>query len=517
MTLRGRSSNRASKECIRQDFELTDRSYNRTEREDDSEEEVYPDTNASLLRRHRLDHGDGGTTKAGGESRLWDRLTALMSRTPLIGAKLSARDSTKYGALSGQASEPNRSVLRAEELADHGDGARIEHQRADASAAVRPGPGLSSFGSLQQRDKSVSRSRERGRRGNVRSSNPMLVTGPARRNEQGGYYGRSVSPSTNDTSEDEDQAIDQDALDPSDNSPYPQVRASVAATDDTSLSINTPRMWILSLLCALVGSATNLFFSLRYPSVAITPVIALVVVHPLGRLWDRLLKRRDDPNETFENGVLVSQVKSLNTFRALSKSTRLRLWLAQGNWNGKEHACVYVSSNVSFGFAFATDVIVEQSKFYHQDLSIIYQLLLTISTQILGYAFAGLTRRYLVRPPSMIWPGTLMSTAMFTTMHSSENKSANGWVISRWNFFVLVWSGAFAWYFLPGLLMPALSYFSVITWFAPKNVVVANLVSSSIDFSSAFSDSRSSVLLLGWGFSLSPSTGLRSPISGHRY
>lgn len=34
----------------------------------------------------------------------------------------------------------------------------------------------------------------------------------------------------------------------------------------------------------------------------------------------------------------------------------MRLWLAQGRWNEKEHACVYVSSNVSFGFAFATDV-----------------------------------------------------------------------------------------------------------------------------------------------------------------
>ena len=119
---------------------------------------------------------------------------------------------------------------------------------------------------------------------------------------------------------------------------------------------------------------------------------------------------------------------------------------------------------------------MEQTKFYHQETSILYQILLTISTQILGYAFAGLTRRYLVRPPSMIWPGTLMSTAMFTTMHKSENKVANGWEVSRWNFFLYVWLGALAWYFLPGLLMPALSYFSVITWFAPKNVVVANLV-----------------------------------------
>ena len=148
---------------------------------------------------------------------------------------------------------------------------------------------------------------------------------------------------------------------------------------------------------------------------------------------------------------------------------------------------MYVYSDLLPYYLMILKVIVEQSKFYHQDPSILYQLLLTISTQILGYSFAGLTRRYLVRPPSMIWPGTLMSTAMFTTMHTSENTSANGWKISRWNFFLCVWSGAFAWYFLPGLLMPALSYFSVVTWFAPRNVVVANLVSCSLNWKMALS------------------------------
>ena len=140
---------------------------------------------------------------------------------------------------------------------------------------------------------------------------------------------------------------------------------------------------------------------------------------------------------------------------------------------------MYISSNVSFGFAFATDVIVEQTKFYKQEVSITYQLLLTLSTQILGYAFAGLTRRFLVRPGGMIWPSTLMSTAMFTTLHKEENTVANGWQISRWRFFLYTWIGAFIFYFLPGLLMPALSYFSVITWFAPENVVLGNLVSIS--------------------------------------
>ena len=116
-------------------------------------------------------------------------------------------------------------------------------------------------------------------------------------------------------------------------------------------------MWILSLLFALAGSATNLFFSLRYPSVAITPVIALVLVHPLGRAWDTIFKQDDDPAEVFEHGFRVQRLPQATSDEIrLSSAKRLRLFLAQGRWNEKEHCLVYISSNVSFGFAFATDV-----------------------------------------------------------------------------------------------------------------------------------------------------------------
>ena len=289
-----------------------------------------------------------------------------------------------------------------------------------------------------------------------------------------------------DTTSDNDTTSDDE--DPPDNSPYPQVRASVSAVDNTTLSINTPRMWILSMLFAIFGSGANLFFSLRYPSVAISPVIALLLVHPLGLIWDQLFKRQDDPEEQFLDGVKSRPSSVLdgvgqNGYSGITDSShsdvktlrRFRLWLAQGRWNEKEHSCVYISSNVSFGFAFATDVIVEQVKFYNQEVSITYQLLLILSTQILGYTFAGLARRFLVRPGGMIWPSTLMSAAMFTTLHKEENTIANGWKITRWKFFFVVWLSAFLFYFLPGLLFPALSYFSVITWIWPKSVVVANL------------------------------------------
>lgn len=274
-----------------------------------------------------------------------------------------------------------------------------------------------------------------------------------------GFHGIDGAEEEEGATVESDGEDEEDENDPIDNSPYPEVRASVPATDDLSLSINTPRMWALSILFSLIGSSTNLFFSLRYPSISITPVIALLLAHPLGKIWDQLFPEPDASAWDGEKGKLG----------------KLRLWLGQGRWNRKEHCCVYISSNVSFGFAFATDVIVEQTKFYKQDLGIWYQILLTLSTQFLGYTFAGLTRQWLVYPGGMIWPGTLMSTAMFTTLHGEENKPANGWKISRWKFFIVVFIAAFTWYFIPGLLMPALSYFNVVTWFAPKSVVVANL------------------------------------------
>jgi hypothetical protein len=171
---------------------------------------------------------------------------------------------------------------------------------------------------------------------------------------------KSSSSSTNiDIGDDDDDVSDDEDLhdqkcNPSDNSPYAQVRASVAATDNTTLSIDTPRMWFLSLIFAIAGSSTNLFFSLRYPSVSLTPIIALLLVHPLGLFWDQVFKRPDDPEETFIDGCRVSLVLPPHTYW----TRRFRLYLAKGRWNEKEHCCVYVSSNVSFGFAFATDVSV---------------------------------------------------------------------------------------------------------------------------------------------------------------
>ena len=445
--------------------------------DDNDEEDLDPDSNPALLRKHFQDEesdDDDPRNDPIAYNNPFKQFIEFMSKAPLLLRSSPGFGTGSYGAAPVAFSTDNSDEEDNEEFR--------RQQRKKRQSKLRNAVSANTLNSAKSTASSSSNPASRRRRGSIPipgANVPMqevagvdigldksydVAGGVPAAGDEVDYS--DVATQDESTSEDEEGDLE----DPPDNSAYPEVRASVSATDDTTLSINTPRMWILSLLFAILGSSTNLFFSLRYPSVSITPVIALLLVHPLGLIWDQLLKRRDDPEETFEDGLRVARADVGG-----GRLRRIRLWFAQGRWNEKEHSCVYISSNVSFGFAFATDVIVEQTHFYNQKTTITYQLLLTLSTQILGYAFAGLTRRFLVRPGGMIWPGTLMSAAMFTTLHKEENKVANGWKISRWKFFFVVWLSSFIFYFLPGLLFPALSYFSVITWFAPKSVVVANL------------------------------------------
>ncbi|CCG81759.1 Uncharacterized oligopeptide transporter C29B12.10c [Taphrina deformans PYCC 5710] len=253
-----------------------------------------------------------------------------------------------------------------------------------------------------------------------------------------------------------------------DDSPYAEVRACVSNRDDTSKNPNTLRMWTIALLFTILGSAVNLFFSLRFPSVAITALLAQLLSHPLGIAWERFVPDR-----------------TINLY-----FSKIRLNDKGQPWNTKEHCCVFVASNVSFTFAFATDVLTEQIKFYGMTPSIWYQILFILSTQVIGYAFAGLTRQWLVEPSSMIWPSVLVNCALFQVLHpgtdkpstpsESEGVSMQNVVAgpSRTRFFFLLFVAGFIWALFPSFFIPALSYFSIATWFAPKNILINTILGS---------------------------------------
>jgi OPT oligopeptide transporter protein len=154
-------------------------------------------------------------------------------------------------------------------------------------------------------------------------------------------------------------------------SPYPEVRAAVKNTDDEDLPCNTVRAWSIGLILVVLGAAMNTLFSLRQPSISIGALVAQIIAWPIGHAWARYL-----PDKRF-------------SFFGIPWS------LNPGPFNIKEHAIIVVMASVAFSVAYATDIILAQLVFYKQNFGISFQLLLTVSTQSLGYGIAGMMRKFL--------------------------------------------------------------------------------------------------------------------------
>ncbi|VDB96230.1 unnamed protein product [Peniophora sp. CBMAI 1063] len=251
-----------------------------------------------------------------------------------------------------------------------------------------------------------------------------------------------------DSVSDFDPNFDAEQTELGNDSPYPEVRAAVANFDDPTMPSSTIRAWVLGLLWALVLPSVNQFFLLRYPTIYVNQLVAQLISFPMGRLWARAMP----------------QVKLFG------------VPLNPGYFTIKEHVLVTVMAGVGSQAAYATEIVAVQKVYFNQDFGFIYAWLLVMSTQLIGFSIGGIARRFLVTPPSMIWPATLVSCALFNTLHSLNYPGAGtkrG--MSRERFFTYVCAGATVWYFLPGYLFQALSFFNWVCWIAPSNVIVNQL------------------------------------------
>jgi hypothetical protein len=88
-----------------------------------------------------------------------------------------------------------------------------------------------------------------------------------------------------------------------------------------------------------------------------------------------------------------------------------------------------------------------------------------MSTQLIGFSIGGICKRFVVAPPSMIWPENLLTAVLFNTLHGQETSStqARGG-ISRLRFFFYVFIGYifYSQFFLPwklALVLAVLVYY----------------------------------------------------------
>ncbi|KAF8000666.1 hypothetical protein HF325_004455 [Metschnikowia pulcherrima] len=223
-------------------------------------------------------------------------------------------------------------------------------------------------------------------------------------------------------------------------SPYPEVRAVVDPYDDPQIPVETLRVYVIGLFWTLIGSIINNFFCSFFCSRA------------GGSGNGCFLKIR-------KSGFLGDSIN-----------------INPGPWNGKEMmlAAIIYSCSAGTPYAVYNIFVMKLDRFYGLKwVDWIYQVCFTLSTQFLGFAFAFMMLR-------AVWPTILPVIALNRALMESERPELiNGWRISRYAFFFLVFAGSFCYNWLPLYFFTALSTFNWPTWFSPTLVHLNNVTGTN--------------------------------------
>jgi OPT family oligopeptide transporter len=140
----------------------------------------------------------------------------------------------------------------------------------------------------------------------------------------------------------------------------------------------------------------------------------------------------------------------------------------------KEHVLISIFANAGSAFgsgsAYAVGIITIIKAFYGRSISFIAGWLLIITTQVLGYGWAGLLRKYVVEPAHMWWPSTLVQVSLFRALHEKDDQR-----MTRAKFFVIALVCSFGWYIVPGYLFTTLTSISWVCWAFPRSVTAQQI------------------------------------------
>ncbi|KAG5358573.1 Oligopeptide transporter 2 [Yarrowia sp. B02] len=243
-------------------------------------------------------------------------------------------------------------------------------------------------------------------------------------------------------------------------SPYIEVRAVTDCYDDMDEPCETIRSYAIGLLWLLVGCFVNQFFVFRYPRITIASDVLQLLTYPCGVFLSKVLP---------DWGVTI-------------RGTRITL--NPGPWTRKEQmfATFFLSSKDTATYVSSYNLPTQLlPMFYDQKWATFgYQIMLTLSSQFIGFGFAGLLRRFAIYPTKAMWPLQMPEIALNRALLDPERKQRiNGWTISKYWYFLVVFVIFFVYFWVPNYLFTALSNFNWMTWIAPDNVNLALLTGQS--------------------------------------
>ncbi|CAF3487323.1 unnamed protein product [Rotaria sp. Silwood1] len=235
-------------------------------------------------------------------------------------------------------------------------------------------------------------------------------------------------------------------------SPYEEVAANISNKDDPTMLCLTFRSVFIGILLTCLMSFASQFFSYRTSPLDINIGLIILLAYMMGEFMSKVL-----PEKIFN------------------------ITINPGAFSIKEHALITIMATSAIETTHAIQVITVERVYYNYYVDHVNGILFILVMHLLAFSIAGILKRYLVWPASMIWPKTLMSCCLMRTLNieNQTETTKTRWTMSRSKFFWLVVLFQFLWYWFPGYIFPLLSMFSFICMIAPHNIVFSQITGAN--------------------------------------
>ncbi|KAG6357961.1 hypothetical protein INS49_013844 [Diaporthe citri] len=163
--------------------------------------------------------------------------------------------------------------------------------------------------------------------------------------------------------------------------PVPLVAKTVDLHNDFNQPILTFRFWFLSTFWVVIGCAISAMYYFKPYYQTLSSYAVQLLSWGMGDAMARYLPK--------------------STFTIFGKSFSLN----PGPWNAKEHALIVVACCGSCYAAYGLGPLSALELYYGRKINPGWGIRFLLTSQMIGYAFTGIYRDILVRPPKIYYPG----------------------------------------------------------------------------------------------------------------
>ncbi|KAI0266258.1 OPT superfamily oligopeptide transporter [Gloeopeniophorella convolvens] len=131
-------------------------------------------------------------------------------------------------------------------------------------------------------------------------------------------------------------------------------------------------------------------------------------------------------------------------------------YLNPGPFNIKEHTALIIMCSTASVSAQASEIVAVDNLYYNNVLSPALAIFTLLSSQLLGYGFAGILRDFLVYPTEVWWPSIVTSANVFQALHYDRSLASK-----RVKVFWIVFGVVGVWEIIPQFVFPVLTGVSI--------------------------------------------------------